>query len=306
MLRRILGALAGAVLLFTLAPAAKADAPICLEIDPRTGLCTIFGGGGPGGGGGNGGGGNGGGGNGGGTGGGGGGGGGSSSPVIIVNGVECLYSGLADPQPPKSDPVWEGHEDGAIHACTTWPGGGGGGGAIGGGATITIRFWAAGPPAPAPPDPADLARQAIETMGLSAIDIGIVPEDAPGRISVVGMPTWMWAQNPGENTVGPITRTASSGGYTVSATARVTRIVWDMGDGTTVTCDGAGTPYADKYGKSSSPTCGHTYTRQGQYAVTATSYWSVEWAGIGETGVINLDFANTTNITMGEAQVLTR
>jgi hypothetical protein len=76
------------------------------------------------------------------------------------------------------------------------------------------------------------------------------------------------------------------------------------GDGATVTCSGPGTPYADSYGKKSSPTCGHTYTRQGTYTVRATSYWTVRWNGLGQSGTIPLDFADTTNITMGEAQVL--
>ena len=106
--------------------------------------------------------------------------------------------------------------------------------------------------------------------------------------------------------MGPITRTASARGYTVTATAEVTKIVWNMGDGQSVTCTGPGTPYADSFGKKSSPTCGHTYTRQGRYTVSATSYWTVAWSGIGETGVIPIDFTSTTAITMGESQVITQ
>jgi hypothetical protein len=72
----------------------------------------------------------------------------------------------------------------------------------------------------------------------------------------------------------------------------------------TVTCTGPGVPYADSYGKQSSPECGHTYTRQGRYTVSATSYWTVNWSGIGQTGTIPIDFTTTTNITMGESQVI--
>jgi hypothetical protein len=90
----------------------------------------------------------------------------------------------------------------------------------------------------------------------------------------------------------------------VTATAKAQRTVWTMGDGSTVTCTGPGTPYAASYGKQSSPTCGHTYTRQGIYTVRATTYWVVTWAGIGQTGTIPLNFSDTTTITMGEAQVL--
>ncbi len=167
-------------------------------------------------------------------------------------------------------------------------------------------FWAETPPGgpAAPPDPEELARQAIRSMNLRAIEIGIVPEDLPGRVGIIGMPTWMWVENPGPTTLGPITRSASAAGYTVTATAKATKTVWNMGDGKTVTCTGPGTPYADSYGRKSSPTCGHTYIRDGRYTVTATTYWTVEWAGIGQTGTITFDFTDSSTITMGESQVL--
>lgn len=197
-----------------------------------------------------------------------------------------------------NDPIWGGHyPDGAIYLCyNPWLGGGNRG----------YSFWAATPPAGpvAPPDPRELAQQAIALMQLQAIDIGIVPEDQPGRIGVIGLPTWMWAENPGEQTIGPITRTASAGGYSVTATATVSKVVWDMGDGSSVICTGPGTPYADSYGKQESPDCGYTYTRDGRYAVTATSHWTVEWSGIGQSGTIPLELSHSTNITMGEVQVI--
>lgn len=160
------------------------------------------------------------------------------------------------------------------------------------------------PAAAATPDPAVLARQAISQMNLTAVTVGVVPDPVPGRVGIIGMPTWMWADAPTESTIGPITRSASAGGYTVTATATVKRIVWNMGDGSSVTCNGPGTKYEDRYGKSSSPTCGYTYTRQGVYTVTATSYWEVAWSGIGQSGTIALNFSRSATITMGEVQVL--
>jgi hypothetical protein len=211
---------------------------------------------------------------------------------------------LADPQPPKSDPAWEGHTDGVIVSCTPYvcveqpdqdyipdcP---------------DISRWAAEAPGGGP-DPAALAQRAVSRMRLQGIDIGIVPEEGPGSIGIVGMPQWMWVNEPVPNTFGPITRSASAGGATVTATAHVSRIVWDMGDGTTVTCTGPGSPYKDSYGIADSPDCGHRYTKQGEYEVTATSYWTVRWEGIGQTGTIPMDFTSTANIVMGEAQVITK
>jgi hypothetical protein len=225
-----------------------------------------------------------------------------SSHLGIWNGT--CYVQLADPQPPKDDPIWAGHEEGVIVACTPH---------------VCVaqpdqdyipdcpvnRYWA--PEAPGGgPDPGRLAERAVSQMRLQGIDIGIVPEEGPNRIGVVGMPTWMWVNEPAENTFGPITRSASAGGATVTATATVDRIVWDMGDGTTVTCVGAGTPYEDRYDISDSPDCGHNYTEQGEYEVTATSYWTVQWQGVGQSGTIPLDFTSTASIVMGEAQVITQ
>ena len=220
--------------------------------------------------------------------------------VVHVNGVTCLFMGPLTSPPAKTNPIWGGHDDGAIYQCLV-PGSDVNGDRV-------LLFWAPGPPpaAPPPPDPEVLARQAMNAMQLKAVNIGIVPEPRPESIGIIGLPTWMWVDGAAENTWGPITRTASAGGFTVRATATVKKVVWDLGDGTQVVCFTKGTPYADSFGRQSSPDCGHTYTRQGSYVVTATSYWSVTWAGVGESGVIPLDLSSTTNITMGESQVINR
>lgn len=220
----------------------------------------------------------------------------SSSDGWWAQSQQC-YAKLAAPQPPPSDPAWGGHTDGQLYDCYRPIN-------LGAVAGITFQIWLATPPAGAPPDPHVLARQAVAVMQLHAINIGIVPEPRAGSVGIIGMPTWMWAQNPTQQTWGPVSRSATAGGFTVTATATVDRVLWSMGDGATVTCPGPGTPYADSYGKKPSPTCGYTYTRQGTYTVRATSHWTVRWNGLGQGGTIPLDFTATTNITMGEAQVL--
>lgn len=279
--------------LLALAPPSHADdpAPVCVRYDPQLGTCLIWAGGGGGGGTG--------------PGGGvndaatGGGGGGDSNPMIQINGSWCFPAGLASPQPPKTDPIWKGHTDGAIYLCEVSATSGRGGLLV---APITLQYWALAAPPP-PPDPQVLARRAVASMTLSAITIGMVPEPVPGRVGLVGMPNWMWVQDPTQHTWGPITRSASAGGWTVTATARVAQVMWDMGDGQVVSC-GAGTPYVDSYGKAPSPTCGHVYTRQGRYTVRATSHWVITWAGIGQAGTITMDLSQNASVTIGEAQVL--
>ncbi|MET7621945.1 ATP/GTP-binding protein [Streptomyces sp. NPDC005408] len=181
-----------------------------------------------------------------------------------------------DPQPPAGSPMWEGHQpgDGAVYVR----------GCLNGAAQAIDIFWAAPPPADAGVDPAVLAQQAVDKMTLTGPDININPK--PGGKGLVGMPVWM-AANQGLTTWGPNTASASAGGITVTATATVSKVVWQMGDGTTVACAGPGTVYKTSYGLKDSPDCGHVYNQPsskspaGTYKVTATATWSVDWVAFG-------------------------
>lgn len=152
---------------------------------------------------------------------------------------------------------------------------------------------------------------AISQMNLRAIDIGITPEPGADDVGIVGMPVWLWVKNPDSHSYGPITESASAGGITVTATARVEDITWDMGDGSQVTCRSAGTPYEPSYGRQASPDCGHTYLKSsstesgGKYTVTAASDWVITWIGAGQTGTIRLNgLQRSVQVAVGEAQVL--
>lgn len=219
------------------------------------------------------------------------------------NDRDC-YAAVADPQPPAGDPIYGGNTGGLVYRCSY---------SVTMGGTGATYFWSDVPPAgsAAPPDPAVLAEQAVDAMQLRAIEIGIVPEAAPDRMGLVGLPTWMWVDQPAANTYGPISRTVAAGGVSVTATAEVRNVVWSMGDGRSVTCTTAGTPYADSYERQSSPDCGHTYTRTsagqpgGAYTVAATSSWTITWAGGGQTGTIDdISFTQEAQVQIGELQVI--
>lgn len=218
------------------------------------------------------------------------------------NGYRC-YISLLDPQPPAGDPNWQGHEpgDGAVYSCYQPQ------------TDLLIWIWSQDPPpnSGAGPTPREVAQIAIEQMDLRAIDIGITPEPGEDSIGIVGMPVWLWAANPNSHTVGPITESASAGGITVTATAKLQRITWVMGDGSTVKCASGGTAYKASYGDAKSPDCGYVYEKSsskrpsGKYTVTATSDWVITWEGAGQTGTIRLNgLTRTVAIAVGEAQVL--
>lgn len=148
-------------------------------------------------------------------------------------------------------------------------------------------------------------------MDLRAVAIGIVPRPGPDSVGLVGMPVWMWAADAGPSTTGPTSATAAAGGITVTATATLSDITWDMGDGHTVVCHDGGTPYDRSKGTTASPDCGYTYATssygqpQDEFTVSATSHWTVSWAGAGQSGQLLVDeLTQSVQIAVGEAQVL--
>jgi hypothetical protein len=211
----------------------------------------------------------------------------------------CYYQREPQP-PPPSDPVWEGHTDGAIYTmtCHGVPGTGGG------------WVWRATPPAGtgAGVDAAVLAQRAIRELALQGPAIRMAPP--PGSMGLVHAPVWMWtAITP--TTWGPTSATVAVPGASVTAVARAQRITWAMGDGHTVTCTGPGTAYRPGLATTTSPTCGFVYERSsaGQpgdaYAVTAVTTWQITWAAAGQTGALTVTRTSRTSLRIGEMQVLT-
>ncbi|WP_371681589.1 ATP/GTP-binding protein [Streptomyces sp. NBC_01276] len=216
------------------------------------------------------------------------------------SGPSCTYTRLV-PQPPPDNSAWQGHqytgEKGAVYGvnCPDRQG--------------AYMVWIADGQEPAAPriDPETLARQAADSMKLAGP--AVASPRAAGTY-VVGMPMWMWV-DPSPTTFGPNTASATAGGVTVTATAKVSSIAWNMGDGTTVTCTGPGTRYDASMGKAFSPDCGHRYTRPsstsgGKYAGTATATWTVRWQApaLGDAGSFTEARQTPFTVDVHEVQVL--
>ncbi len=208
---------------------------------------------------------------------------------------ECWIAPLT-PSPPHGDPMWKGNTTGAIYLC--WPPETP---AFRGTGNVTY-FWSAAPPPQV--DPAVLAEAAVESMDLQPPAVGATPLPSPDAVSLIGLPTWLWIEAPGEHSWGPITRTAAAGGVTVTATAQVTKVVWDMGDGGTVTCTGQGTKWSPAMGAGDSPDCGYRYRTAGRRTITATTYWQVAWSGAGQSGTIALDMSGTRPVDVVELRAV--
>lgn len=171
-------------------------------------------------------------------------------------------------------------------------------------------FDGSGGGAPVPAiTPAQAGAVAVARLKLPTVGPGIGPSPELNRwnMAAVGYPLWLWADGPTQ--VGPVSDSVA--GLNVSLRAEVSSLTFRMGDGTTVGCDGAG----DKWTKLiepgvKAPNCGHTYTKpslpKGSYTVSALTNWAVTWTANGQSGVINVPAVRSTELSVGELQVLVR
>ena len=170
-----------------------------------------------------------------------------------------------------------------------------------------------GPPRPGACDasqvvvssPRELARLLVARVRLRPITVGITPlAKGPDAMGLVGLPVWLWADHPTPTTWGPVTITAGN----MSLTARVQSVTWGMGDGTKVSC-GRGTEWKRGMVKADgsafpSPTCGHTYSKQGRYTITAKTYWNAHWSGYGQSGDIPVTLTTRYRYVVAELQAI--
>lgn len=114
---------------------------------------------------------------------------------------------------------------------------------------------------PDPPSPA----QIWESVPVPDPVVGLSP---PGE-GVTGLETWLWYEGPQTLQVGPV----GLDGWSVTATAEIERIVWDTGDGMSVS--------AARAGSEADPAATHVYERKSgdePYAVGVR----VRWHGTAE------------------------
>ncbi|WP_061787678.1 hypothetical protein [Arachnia propionica] len=140
-------------------------------------------------------------------------------------------------------------------------------------------------------------------MDLKAPEIGMWPsplEQLPEGRNYVGWHNWMWVNNPGRDTWGPITKTVTESGYSVTATAMVAGVTWEMGNGDTKKC-GKGTEHPEhRTHDEKSPDCGYVYHQRGDFTVTATAHWVINWRGLGKNGTIQMDLTSQVHTSVVE------
>lgn len=155
----------------------------------------------------------------------------------------------------------------------------------------------------------DAAHIAFARLRLSPPKPMITPSPEVNRwkMAAVGYPLWL---SVGGDTHPPAVSDAVADVH-VSLKADVDRVVFTMGDRHSVTC----TRVTTRWNRSipagqESPACGYTYQQpslpKGKYTVTATTHWSVSWSTSADSGVIDFVQSSSTQLPVGELQVLVR
>lgn len=136
-------------------------------------------------------------------------------------------------------------------------------------------------------DPSQVARSLLARLQLrpicSASHQGVL------TLWLVGLPVWLWVDAPTRTTWGPDNHfrrwgvTDRPGGFGDLVPGRRCHALMRQRNGL-------------KRGMAAkpSPTCGHTYVRQGVYPVTAVSHWVARWSGYGRSGTIRVDLVNSS------------
>jgi len=143
-------------------------------------------------------------------------------------------------------------------------------------------------------DAGTLARRAFNELPL----LFPRPRTAPpiSDAQLVGVRTWLWVDPADWITQ---SATASIAGLSATVTAQPAKVIWDMGDGTTVTCNGPGTPYDTNRPDGDQHTdCSHVYEHDGTYTVLATMVWTVSWTATNGQGGTLPDVQRSTQFPL--------
>jgi len=136
--------------------------------------------------------------------------------------------------------------------------------------------------------------------------IGPSPDSNPWNMAAVGYPLWLSID--GDPTPPAVSDAVAT--VHVRLEARVSKVVFHMGDRHSVSCTKLTTTWTRSARGKQSPDCGYTYQKpslpRGNYTVTATTYWSVAWSTSQDSGTIPFIQSNSTQLPVGELQVLTR
>ncbi|MFJ7249232.1 hypothetical protein ACIQWA_32020 [Kitasatospora sp. NPDC098652] len=210
--------------------------------------------------------------------------------------VGCYFRPL-DQQPPEGDKAWEGHKpsEGAVYSkvCPQTDGGQDG---------LQTQFVSNAAGATPVIDLTVQAKLLADRMVFPTPKASLAPKDT----AVVKLPVWLWA----EGMVAPRPSSLTVPGASVTVTAQLDGMTWDFGQGMTVDCATAGTPYDPKYGDAKSPDCGYEFavgsgTRKGGvFTGTVTAHWRAHVVITGPNAkTFDIDMPRGADLALKVAEV---
>jgi len=150
-----------------------------------------------------------------------------------------------------------------------------------------------------------LVQRALRLLRMAKPQLGMSPP--PARPSIVGVYDWLWIER-SPLSWGRQSVTAAVPGASVTATAVASRVVWDMGNGDTVTCSTPGTPWVRGDPGNAASGCSYLYGHRGSFRVTATTTFRVAWAGTGlaaaAKGETQIHLSSSAPVTVDELQAV--
>ncbi len=219
--------------------------------------------------------------------------------------AQCWFQ-LEKPQPPQSDPVWEGNTTGAIYVFSCLPMAH---------ASIGGVVWLASPPpgfGGVTVTPGELAVRALASLHAPRPSTGRYPAGvlADGRpYTVVHAWTWFWTD---PASFRPLTARAAEGGVWAQVTVTPAALTFTPGDGSAaVSCPGPGVAWlqGDGVWAASPAGCNFAYRHSsihvpGQQVTAVYGIdWQVSWTGSGgATGTLP-GFTTSAASTFAVAEV---
>jgi hypothetical protein len=172
---------------------------------------------------------------------------------------------------------------------------------------LSRLFWWAPDDEPSDAEFEDAAKAAV-IAHFSAPVLGVFPGGLrdpayPEASGAVGLPVWLWADDPGPGVASTLVKNAKLRGNDIRIEVSLSKIVYDIGNGDTVTC-GLGTePVGVHKASQKSPTCGYSYMEAGAYTVTADTVFNIDWSAGGRGGVAPFTLTRSGVYDVGEIQV---
>ena len=136
----------------------------------------------------------------------------------------------------------------------------------------------------------EIVSQASLQLGVPTPTVRLGPDPSwnQWKLLAVGLPIWLWTEG-----IQPQTAATSMEGIDIQMQATPGGATVDWGDGTVIWCATmtSKTRYTDPL--LMSPDCGHKYEHPGDYTITVTQQWIVDWAALNQKGQLQLQSAGT-------------